>query len=173
MIEVITGPMFAGKTEELIRRLRRVELAKVSFQAFKPAMDVRYATDAIVSHDARRIPVHSVLDVVEVAQTVGPETQVIGIDEAQFFDAGLATLAENLANEGRRVIIAGLDLHASGRPFGHMPELLAVADHVTKLTAICARCGAEASRSKRIVEGTDLLVGGREAYEARCRRCWT
>lgn len=173
MIEVISGPMFAGKTEELIRRLRRVTLAGVKMQAFKPRLDTRYTVEEIVSHDARRLPVESVEHSAEIGAALRPHTKVVGIDEAQFFDHDLVHLVENLARDGRRIIIAGLDLTSDGRPFGPMPALLAVADQVTKLSAICALCGAEASRSARVVpDEAEVLVGGSEAYQARCRRCW-
>jgi len=165
--------MFAGKTEELIRRLRRAEIAKVKVQAFKPRIDARYSAGELVSHDARRLPVEPVHHSVEIGRALRPSTKVVGIDEAQFFDDGIVELVENLAGDSRRVVIAGLDLDSDGRPFGPMPALLAIADAVLKLSAVCALCGAEASRSARVVQADEqVLVGGSEAYQARCRRCW-
>ncbi|HFE51850.1 MAG TPA: thymidine kinase [Bacteroidetes bacterium] len=173
-IEVICGPMFSGKTEELIRRLRRAQIARQRVAIFKPRIDVRYDENHIVSHSDQRIP--SV--VVETAQEIlelsrARDAQVVGIDEAQFFDNDLVDVCEQLANEGRRVIVAGLDQDYRARPFEPIPQLLAMAEYITKTLAICVKCGAPASRTQRITPSKELvLVGAAEAYEARCRRCY-
>lgn len=171
-IEVICGSMFSGKTEELIRRLRRAQIAHQKVEIFKPAVDVRYDIADIVSHDASRIrstPVESAGAILLLAS----DEEVVGIDEAQFFDEALTGVAEQLALQGKRVIIAGLDMDYTGRPFGPVPALLARAEYITKLHAICMQCGDLASYSyrKTDTEGT-ILLGEKESYEPRCRDCF-
>jgi thymidine kinase len=171
-IEVICGPMFSGKSEELIRRLRRAQIARQPLQIFKPRIDDRYDATRIVSHSAASIEAEVVGSSAEIARRVAAESRVVGIDEAQFFDPGIVELAERLAAGGVRVILAGLDQDYTGKPFEPMPPLLAVAEYVTKTLAICARCGAPAGRSQRLVAGGDrVVVGAADTYEARCRRC--
>ncbi len=170
-IEVICGSMFSGKTEELIRRLKRVKIANLSVEIFKPAMDVRYDAEKIVSHDTNSIhstPVESSQNILLLAQNV----DVVGIDEAQFFDAEIGNVCEDLANRGIRVIVAGLDMDYLGKPFGQMPNLLAKADYITKLHAICVKCGniANISYRKTAQEG-QVLLGEKDIYEPRCRQC--
>ena len=170
-IEVICGSMFSGKTEELIRRLKRVKIANLKAEIFKPAMDTRYDEAKIVSHDTNFImstPVDSSLNILLLAQDV----DVVGIDEAQFFDVEIAHVCEQLALKGIRVIVAGLDMDYTGKPFGQMPNLLAIADYITKLHAICARCGniANISYRKTKTEG-QVLLGEKDIYEPRCRHC--
>ncbi len=171
-IEVICGSMFSGKTEELIRRLRRAQIANQPVQIFKPAVDKRYDESDIVSHNQNvlsSIPVSSAEQILLLAS----ESAVIGIDEAQFFDMGLAGVAGKLADQGNRVIIAGLDMDYRGKPFGPMPDLLAMAEFVTKVHAICQRCGGLANFSYRLLESkTQLLLGEKNAYEPRCRKCY-
>lgn len=172
-IEVITGSMFSGKTEELIRRLKRALLARQKVQAFKPRIDDRYDASRIVSHGAAFVEAVAVATSESLLGRVEEGTQVVGIDEAQFFDREIVTVAEALANRGVRVIAAGLDQDYLGRPFAPMPELMAIAEEVTKVRAVCSVCGEPASRSQRIVpEGQTVLVGGAGAYEARCRSCF-
>ncbi len=171
-LEVICGPMFSGKSEELIRRVRRAVIARQRVQVFKPALDDRYDLNAVASHSQARLEATPVRDSGELRARLDPEAEVVAVDEAQFLDEGLVGLVEALADEGKRVILAGLDQDSAGEPFGIMPALLARAEHVLKLHAICVRCGAEASRSQRLVRtGGQVLVGAAEAYEARCRRC--
>lgn len=172
-IEVIAGSMFSGKSEELIRRLRRARIARQKVQVFKPKIDVRYALDQIVSHSEMRHESAAIEQAAEILALVQPATSVVGIDEAQFFDDQLVSVANALAGRGVRVIIAGLDQDYTGQPFGPMPQLLAVAEYITKTHAICVRCGQPANYSQRIVqiEGR-VVVGAAEAYEARCRRCF-
>jgi thymidine kinase len=178
-VEVITGSMFSGKTEELIRRVKRARFAKQSVQAFKPRIDDRYDAEKIVSHAAAEEGASKVLSAVAVANSeslaarVLEETQVVAVDEAQFFDRGIVDVVQRLADQGIRVIVAGLDQDYLGRPFHPMPELMAIAEEVTKVHAVCTVCGGEASRSQRLIEdrGT-VLVGGSESYEARCRTCF-
>ena len=164
-IEVVCGPMFSGKTEELIRRMRRAQIAGQKVEIFKPATDVRYDDEEVVSHDKNSIPstpVESSSNMLLLADDV----QVVGIDEAQFFDDGLVEVANKLANQGKRVVIAGLDLDFKGRPFGPMPNLLATAEYVTKLHAICKRTGGPAHFSHRTVAGDQtFMLGETEAYE--------
>ena len=164
-IEVVCGPMFSGKTEELIRRMRRAQIAGQKVEIFKPASDVRYDNESVVSHDKNSIPstpVESSSNMLLLADDV----QVVGIDEAQFFDDGLVEVANTLANQGKRVVIAGLDLDFKGRPFGPMPNLLATAEYVTKLHAICKRTGGPAHFSHRTVAGDQtFMLGETEAYE--------
>ncbi|MGB9723241.1 MAG: thymidine kinase [Chloroflexia bacterium] len=177
-IEVICGSMFSGKTEELIRRVRRAQIARQRVQVFKPSLDARYATEHVASHNGLRFIAVPVDSTEEIAQRLDPEADVVAIDEAQFFDEGLVALCEELADRGIRVIVAGLDMDFRGEPFGPMPALLARAEEVTKLRAICVRCGAPASRTQRLIGGRPasyddpvILVGAAERYEARCRHC--
>ncbi|MEZ5066919.1 MAG: thymidine kinase [bacterium] len=173
-IEVICGSMFSGKSEELIRRLVRARIARQQVQAFKPAVDDRYARDHVVSHSGQRIPSCEIDSAEDILRLVQPETQVVAIDEAQFLDAGLVDVVEELANRGCRVIVAGLDQDYRGRPFEPVPQLMAIAESVTKTMAVCVVCGRAANRTQRLVETEDrVLVGAAEAYEARCRECWT
>ncbi|HTM05592.1 MAG TPA: thymidine kinase [Vicinamibacterales bacterium] len=172
-IEVIVGSMYSGKSEELIRRLRRAQIARQKVQIFKPAIDVRYATDQIVSHSEMRIPSTSVRTARELLATVAPDTEVIGIDEGQFFDQELPMIANTLADQGKRVIIAGLDQDYLGKPFEPMPQLLAIAEYITKTHAICMVCGNPANHTQRLVASGDrVLVGAQGVYEARCRVCF-
>ena len=172
-IEVVTGSMFSGKSEELIRRVRRAQIARQRVQIFKPQVDDRYATDHIVSHSEMKEPSLVVKCAQEILQRVDDRTEVVGIDEGQFFDAGLVAVANTLADRGVRVIVAGLDQDYMGRPFEPMPQILAVAEYVDKTLAICMRCGAPANRSQRLVSDTDrVVVGGAAHYEARCRQCF-
>lgn len=170
-IEVICGSMFSGKTEELIRRLKRVRIANLKAEIFKPAIDLRYDELNIVSHDTNFIqstPVDSSQNILLLAQ----DADVVGIDEAQFFDAEIANVCEQLALRGIRVIVAGLDMDYTGKPFGQMPNLLAVADYITKLHAICVRCGNIANISyRKSAEAGQILVGEKDMYEPRCRHC--
>jgi thymidine kinase len=172
-IEVICGSMFSGKTEELIRRLNRAIIAKQKVEIFKPALDVRYHESQVVSHNAtaiRSTPVHTAE---EIFLYVG-ECDVIGIDEVQFFDAQIVEVCNRLANAGKRVIVAGLDMDYLGRPFGAMPTLMAIAEFVTKVHAICVKCGAVAHYSYRLAQSAEkVLLGEKDVYEARCRRCFT
>lgn len=172
-IEVICGPMFSGKSEELIRRLRRAEIARQRVQIFKPGIDQRYSEDHIVSHSELKIRSESVRDAAEVEKRLDIRTEVIGIDEAQFLGMELVDLVIRLADMGKRVIIAGLDTDYLGRPFHPMPELLAIADEITKDLAICMRCGNPAKHTQRLVASDELVVvGAAGMYEARCRRCF-
>lgn len=171
-IEVICGSMFSGKTEELIRRLRRARIAQQRIAAFKPALDQRYSNEETVSHDENALPtttVHTAAQIVLLAD----RADVVGIDEAQFFDASLVDVCRELARAGTRVIVAGLDQDYRGEPFEPLPQLMAVAEYVSKLHAICMVCGAPANHSQRLVaDGERVLVGAQEAYEPRCRRCF-
>ncbi len=172
-IEVICGPMFSGKSEELIRRLRRAEIARQRVQIFKPGIDLRYSEDHIVSHSELRIRSESVKDAAEVERRLDIRTEVVGIDEAQFLGMPLIDLVLRLADMNKRVIIAGLDTDYLGRPFHPMPELLAIADEITKDLAICMRCGNPAKHTQRLVQSEELVVvGAAGMYEARCRRCF-
>jgi len=172
-IEVVTGSMFSGKSEELIRRLRRAQIARQRVQIFKPRVDDRYASDEIVSHSEMKMPSQVVAGSQEILQRLDDRTEVVGIDEGQFFDAGIVPLVNALADRGLRVIVAGLDQDYMGRPFEPMPQILAVAEYVDKILAICMRCGAPANRTQRLTAATDrVVVGGAEEYEARCRRCF-
>ncbi|GLH66574.1 thymidine kinase [Geothrix edaphica] len=171
-LEVICGPMFSGKSEELIRRIKRAIIAKQKVQVFKPALDDRYDVSAIASHSQRKHDAIPVKDSVELARHLDPEAQVVALDEVQFMDEGLIPIIEDLADHGVRVIAGGLDQDSNGEPFGIMPILLAKAEYVTKLQAICMVCGALAGRTQRMVQtGGQVLVGAAEAYEARCRHC--
>lgn len=172
-IEVICGSMFSGKSEELIRRLRRAQIARQRVQIFKPKLDNRYSEDHIVSHSDMKIKSQLVSQPREIIDLLDGRSQVIGIDEGQFFDMDLVSVCNKLADSGKRVIIAGLDQDFRGRPFDPMPQLLAIAEYITKTLAICVRCGAPANRTQRLVENPDrLLVGANDAYEARCRLCF-
>lgn len=172
-IEVITGSMFSGKTEELIRRLRRAQIARQRVQIFKAALDDRYDEAALVSHSEMKIdstPVRTARDILAAVQA---DTEVVGIDEGQFFDAGLPAVCARLAGDGRRVIVAGLDQDYLGKPFEPMPQLLATAEYITKTLAICMVCGGPANHTQRLVASSArLLVGAAGTYEARCRHCF-
>jgi thymidine kinase len=169
-IEVICGCMFSGKSEELLRRLRRAAIARQKVQAFKPAIDVRHGADAIVSHDARSIPSTAVTSAGEIVARLEPDTQVVGIDEAQFLSGSLVDVCESLAARGMRVIVAGLDQDYLGKPFEPIPQLLAVADSITKVTAVCVVCGHPATKSQRLIRSDErVVVGGGAIYEPRCR----
>jgi len=171
-IEVVTGSMFSGKTEELIRRLKRAKFAKQTVEIYKPAMETRYSEDEVVSHDENSIrstPVDNSSNILLLSGNV----DVIGIDEAQFFDKGLVEVVMKLANLGTRVIVAGLDMDFKGIPFGPMPGLMAVADHITKVHAICMRCGSIAQFSHRFSEKDQVvMLGEKESYEPLCRNCY-
>lgn len=172
-LEVICGPMFSGKSEELIRRLRRARIARQRVQVFKPRLDDRYAADRIVSHSEVSLEATVVQHSREVLERLDDRTQVVGVDEVQFFDPGIVGVCERLANLGKRVIVAGLDLDYRGVPFEPVPHLMALADQVTKMLAVCARCGAPASRTQRLVASPErILVGAAGAYEPRCRFCF-
>jgi thymidine kinase len=172
-IEVITGSMFSGKSEELIRRIRRAQIARQPVQIFKPRVDDRFGESEIVSHSEMKLPSEVVGSAAEILDRTRSETEVVGIDEGQFFDASLVSVADALADRGLRVIVAGLDQDYRGRPFEPMPQLLAVAEYVDKTLAICMRCGAPANRTQRLVPATDrVVVGGAHEYEARCRHCF-
>lgn len=171
-IEVIVGCMFSGKTEELIRRMRRAEIAKQRIAIFKPGIDNRYSSDHIVSHSEAKL-LSTVVKTPEEIVELAADAQVVGIDEGQFFTMGLVEVAELLANRGKRVIIAGLDQDYRGKPFEPMPQLLAIAEYITKTLAICMVCGNPADRTQRISASSErVLVGAKDAYEARCRVCF-
>jgi thymidine kinase len=172
-IEVIVGSMFSGKSEELIRRLRRAQIARQKVQIFKPLIDRRYADDHIVSHSEMRIESCAVPSSSALLDKVAPDTDVVGIDEGQFFDQELPMICDTLANQGKRVIVAGLDQDYLGKPFEPMPQLLAIAEYITKTHAICMVCGNPANHTQRLVASGDrVLVGAQGLYEARCRRCF-
>ena len=172
-IEVIVGSMFSGKSEELIRRLRRAQIARQKVQIFKPSVDTRYADDAIVSHSEMRIPSRTVVNARALLELVADDTEVVGIDEGQFFDQELPAVVNELANRGKRVIVAGLDQDYLGKPFEPMPQLLAIAEYITKTLAICMVCGNPANHTQRLVASGDrVLVGAEGLYEARCRVCF-
>src|SRR3990172_2541815 len=175
-IEVVCGSMFSGKTEELIRRVRRAKIGRQKVQVFKPGLDTRYAAEKVTSHnglDTAAVPVGSTRTLLELVE---PDTNVVAIDEVQFFDLDIVSVCQSLAERGRRVIVAGLDMDFRGEPFGPMPLLMAEAEQVEKLQAICVVCGTPASRTQRLIDGRPasyndpiVLVGGSESYEARCR----
>ncbi len=176
-IEVICGSMFSGKTDELIRRLVRATIAKQKVQVFKPAIDIRYAVEKVASHTGSTFDAIPVQKAAEIRSRLDADTTVVGIDEAQFFDAEVVRVAQELAAHGIRVLVAGLDTDFRGEPFGSMPILMAEAEHVSKLHAICMTCGDDASRTQRLVNGKParyddpvVIVGASELYEARCRR---
>jgi len=172
-IEVICGSMFSGKSEELIRRLRRAQIAKQRVQIFKPAMDNRFSEDHIVSHSDMKMKSELVAEASGILALLAEETQVVGIDEAQFFNLDLVAVCNRMADIGKRVIVAGLDQDFRARPFDPMPQLLAVAEYITKTLAICVRCGAPANRTQRLASGGERLqVGASGLYEARCRMCF-
>jgi thymidine kinase len=172
-IEVITGSMFSGKSEELIRRLRRAIIARQRVQVFKPSLDQRYAAAQVVSHSRWRLEAERVSKAAEIQERLDPRTEVVGIDEAQFFDDELVPVCSRIADLGKRVIVAGLDMDFRGEPFGPMPKLMAVAEEVEKVHAICARCGAPASYTQRLTQAQErVVVGAADIYEARCRRCF-
>jgi len=172
-LEVITGSMFSGKSEELIRRLRRAQIAKQRVQIFKPAIDNRYSDTNIVSHSEMKIPSESVSSSAELLARVHPDADVVGVDEGQFFDAELPAVLSQLADAGKRVIVAGLDQDYLGRPFEPMPQLLAIAEYITKTLAICMVCGGPANHTQRLVQSSErVLVGATGTYEARCRHCF-
>ena len=172
-IEVVVGSMFSGKSEELIRRLRRAQIARQKVQIFKPTVDTRFALDHIVSHSEMRIASDTVANARMLLDRVSAETEVVGIDEGQFFDAELPAVCNELADRGARVIVAGLDKDYLGKPFEPMPQLLAIAEYITKTLAICMVCGSPANYTQRIVVSADrVLVGAQGVYEARCRRCF-
>ena len=177
-IEVICGPMFAGKSEEIIRRIRRIEYAKRKVVCFKPKIDNRYSLNEIVSHNKNRKASYVISSSQEIMPFIDETTYAVVIDEVQFFDEGIIDVCENLANLGIRVIVGGLDLDFKGEPFSIMPLLLARAEYVIKLTAICVKCGENATRTQRIINGKPayyddkiVIVGASETYEPRCRRC--
>ncbi len=175
-IEVICGSMFSGKSEELIRRVKRAEIARLTVQVFKPMLDVRYGQDRVSSHSGIHTGALAVGQANEILQLVGPEVDVVAIDEVQFFDWEVTDVCEELAERGKRVIVAGLDMDFRGEPFGPMPLLMALAEEVDKLHAICMVCGAPATRTQRLIDGHPasyedpiILVGASESYQARCR----
>lgn len=177
-LEVICGSMFSGKTEELLRRLRRAAIAKQKIQVFKPQLDDRYGVERVTSHDGLHVDAQPVACAREILDLIKPDTTVVGIDEAQFFDLEIANVIQELAETGRRVIATGLDMDFRGEPFGPMPILLAQAETVDKVRAICVICGDVASRTQRLVDGRPaayddpvIVVGASETYEARCRAC--
>jgi thymidine kinase len=171
-IEVVVGPMFSGKSEELIRLLRRAAIARQRVQVFKPALDNRYQESDVVSHSQWRLPCEVVERADEIMNRLDPRTEVVGIDEGQFFDDELPKVCTHLANLGKRVLVAGLDMDYRGVPFGPMPTLLAIAEEVHKIHAICSRCGAPAAYTQRMTEAKEqVVVGAADVYEARCRRC--
>ena len=177
-IEVVCGSMFSGKTEEMIRRIRRARIAKQQVQVFKPALDDRYHAEQVSSHNGLSWEAAPVSNATEIPDRLAPDTTVVAVDEAQFFDWELSRVCKDLARQGLRIILAGLDMDFRGEPFGPMPLLMAEAEEVTKLQAICVVCGAPASRTQRLIDGLPaayddpiILVGGSESYEARCRQC--
>ncbi len=177
-IEVITGPMFAGKTEELLRRINRLQYAKKRIVVFKPVIDNRFAEGEVVSHDKNSIRSVNINHIDEIFDYVKVETDVIAIDEVQFLQPQTVRVLEALADKGKCVIVSGLDMDFRGEPFSFMPELLAMAEQVTKLTAVCLECGALATRTQRIIDGKPakymdpvVMIGASESYEARCRKC--
>ncbi|APQ97800.1 thymidine kinase [Clostridium botulinum] len=177
-IEVVAGPMYSGKTEELIRRIRRAEIAKQKVQVFKPEIDNRYSKQDVVSHAGDKIQSVPVKSSKEILEKLLDDTDVIGIDEAQFFDDFLVEIVSKIANNNRRVICAGLDMDFKGEPFGPMPELMAIAEFVDKIQAVCMVCNNPATRTQRLINGKPakksdpvVLIGAQESYEARCRKC--
>jgi thymidine kinase len=172
-IEVITGSMFSGKSEELIRRLRRAQIGRQRVQIFKPRIDDRYGHDHVTSHSEMRIASEAVSSSRELLERIDPATQVVGVDEGQFFDCELPMVCDTLADQGRRVIVAGLDQDYLGKPFEPMPQLLAIAEYITKTHAVCVVCGEPANHTQRLVQSRErVLVGAQNAYEARCRACF-
>ena len=171
-IEVICGSMFSGKTEELLRRLKRAQIAKLNIAIFKPKTDTRYDETLIVSHDQNSIP-STPVETSSAILLLSSDTQVVGIDEAQFFDEGLPDVCNKLAEKGIRVIVAGLDMDFLGKPFGPVPNLMAIAELVTKVNAVCVRCGSPAMYSfRKVANEAKILLGEKDSYEPRCRRCF-
>ncbi|WDU82593.1 thymidine kinase [Caloramator sp. Dgby_cultured_2] len=177
-IEMIVGPMYSGKSEELIRRIKRAKIARQKVQVFKPSIDNRYSITEVVSHNGDKEGAYSVENSMEILNLVSEDTDVIAIDEVQFFDDEIVEVCKKLADKGKRVICAGLDLDFRGEPFGPVPKLLAIAEFVDKIQAICVVCGNPATRTQRLINGKPakysdpiVLVGAKEAYEARCRKC--
>ena len=171
-IEVICGSMFSGKTEELIKRINRARYAKQKIQAFKPALDDRYDKDYIVSHSQLKTLSQPISEASEIFNLLDEDTEIVAIDEAQFFSDDIVNVCNALADSGKRVIVAGLDQDYRGKPFGAMPYLMAIAEYVTKSLAICVKCGNPANRTQRLVhDGKTILVGATDIYEARCRNC--
>jgi len=177
-IEVVCGSMFSGKTEELIRRVKRAVIAKQKVQVFKPGLDTRYVHEKLTAHSGVQFTAMPVATAVDILKNLEPDTEVVAIDEAQFFDSFISEVCNELANRGLRVIVAGLDMDFRGEPFGPVPVLMAQAERVDKLQAICQSCGAPASRTQRLINGKPasyddpvILVGAEEVYEARCRMC--
>ena len=177
-VEAITGCMFAGKTEELIRRIKVLEFAKREIMVFKPVIDNRYSDTMVVSHAGSKVESHVINEAKEILELIKPTTEIIAIDEVQFFDEDICEVCNILADRGKRVMVAGLDTDFRGEPFGPMPKLITQAEFVTKLTAVCNKCGAPATRTQRIINGRPanyddpiILVGAAESYEARCRQC--
>jgi thymidine kinase len=177
-IEVVCGSMFSGKTEELIRRVRRARIARQKVQVFKPAIDTRYTAESVQSHNGLGVEAVPIQAAGEVLSSLQPDTTVVAIDEVQFFGWEVTEICQQLADRGLRVIVAGLDMDFRGEPFGPMPVLMAQAEEISKLQAICVVCGAPASRTQRLIDGRPaayddpiILVGGSESYEARCRHC--
>ncbi len=172
-LEVVTGSMFSGKSEELIRRVRRAQIARQRVQVFKPAIDNRFGEAHVTSHSDMKIASENVASSRELLEKVMPKTQVVGIDEGQFFDAELPAVCNTLADQGKRVIVAGLDQDYLGKPFEPMPQLLAIAEYITKTLAICMVCGGPANHTQRLVASKErVLVGAGDSYEARCRHCF-
>ena len=172
-LEIICGSMFSGKSEELIRRVRRAQIARQRVQVFKPRIDDRYRADEVVSHSDMSVTAEIVTTAEEILRQVDDRTEVVAIDEVQFFGADVVAACEKLANQGRRVIVAGLDQDYLGQPFEPVPSLMAVAEYVTKILAVCTRCGAPANRSQRNASSEErVLVAAAGTYEARCRRCF-
>lgn len=177
-IEVIVGPMFSGKSEELIRRINRAEIARQKVQVFKHCIDDRYAVDHVVSHSGRKAEAVKVSTSEEIKKSIDEDTLVVAIDEVQFFDEGIIEVCAELANQGRRVIVAGLDQDFKGEPFGPTPAIMAAAEFVDKIQAICIKCSNPATRTQRLINGEPakyddpiIMVGAKETYEARCRKC--
>jgi len=175
-IEVVVGPMYSGKSEELIRRMRRAQIAKQKIQVFKPAIDNRYSVDYVVSHNGEKIQGICISSSDEILELLEEDTEVIGIDEVQFLDEDVVHICRDLANKGLRVVAAGLDMDFRAEPFGPTPKLLAIAEFVDKITAVCMECGNPANRTQRLIDGKPakyneptILVGATESYEARCR----
>ncbi|HHV74801.1 thymidine kinase [Thermoanaerobacterium sp. PSU-2] len=177
-IEVVTGPMFSGKSEELIRRIKRAKIAKQKVQVFKPAIDDRYSIDKVVSHNGDNMHAIAIVKASDILKYAEEDTDVFAIDEVQFFDSEIVDIVKEIADSGKRVICAGLDMDFRGEPFGPTPELMAIAEFVDKLTAICMKCGNPATRTQRLINGKPanyddpiIMVGAKESYEARCRKC--
>ncbi len=178
ILEVICGPMFSGKSEELIRRIRRAKIGKQKVVVFKPAIDDRYDEECICSHDGNNVEGISIVNAEEILKYIDEDTKVIGIDEVQFIEGNTQDVIKALVDQGKRVICAGLDMDFKGEPFGCVPKLLAVADIVTKLTAVCMTCSHPANLTQRLVDGKPakyhdplIVIGAQESYEARCRKC--